>query len=63
MSTRNVNVDSTLCKWCGEYEETSDHLFSVCYVSTVVWQAISTWCDVPLIFHFRFGVSFAIIKV
>ncbi|KAJ0535926.1 putative reverse transcriptase zinc-binding domain-containing protein [Helianthus annuus] len=36
LARRNVNVESALCKWCGEYDETSDHIFSSCYISTII---------------------------
>ena len=52
LSRRNICVGEGLCVFCGEAEETTDHLFSACRLEGGVWNNISTWCKVPPIFLF-----------
>ncbi|KAJ0836378.1 putative RNA-directed DNA polymerase [Helianthus annuus] len=52
LRSRNVQVDSTLCKLCGHEEETSEHLFTSCIFASLIWQAVAAWCKVPHIYAF-----------
>ncbi|KAJ0508307.1 putative reverse transcriptase zinc-binding domain-containing protein [Helianthus annuus] len=41
---RGINISSSVCPLCCEVDESIDHLFSSCFVSSTVWQNISAWC-------------------
>ncbi|XP_035845203.1 uncharacterized protein LOC118491490 [Helianthus annuus] len=49
---RNIALESAECSLCGDQEETAEHLFTGCSITTGVWQAISAWCQIPQIFAF-----------
>ncbi|XP_076928110.1 uncharacterized protein LOC143591949 [Bidens hawaiensis] len=49
---RNVQVGDGLCVFCGETEESVDHLFSGCRVACGVWIALAKWCKIPHFFVF-----------
>ncbi|KAM0069892.1 putative RNA-directed DNA polymerase [Helianthus debilis subsp. tardiflorus] len=49
---RNINIEDITCPMCSSTEESADHLFTSCYVASVVWNAISNWCRIPSIFAF-----------
>ncbi|KAJ0462665.1 putative reverse transcriptase zinc-binding domain-containing protein [Helianthus annuus] len=51
---RNVDIISVLCPFCNEFEETVEHLFTACSMTTRVWAGISVWCKIPPIFIFDF---------
>ncbi|KAD6452957.1 hypothetical protein E3N88_07662 [Mikania micrantha] len=45
----------THCPWCvncGEFQESALHLFSSCFVATMLWQGVSSWCKVSPIYAF-----------
>ncbi|XP_021980328.1 uncharacterized protein LOC110876465 [Helianthus annuus] len=44
---QNVQVGDGLCVFCGETEESVDHLFSGCRVACGVWIALAKWCKIP----------------
>ncbi|PWA79609.1 RNA-directed DNA polymerase, eukaryota [Artemisia annua] len=54
LSRRNIQVMDVSCPLCGDDEETVDHLFTGCIISTVLWQHISSWCKVQNLFAFSF---------
>ncbi|KAF5762723.1 hypothetical protein HanXRQr2_Chr15g0672181 [Helianthus annuus] len=41
-----------MCLLCGEYEETSEHLFVGCHFAQTVWLVIEQWCKIPSMFAF-----------
>lgn len=43
---RGINIDSVECPFCGEYEETMDHLLTGCKASKELWNAIEGWCKI-----------------
>ncbi|XP_076926974.1 uncharacterized protein LOC143590355 [Bidens hawaiensis] len=49
---RNVQVGDGSCVFCGETEESVDHLFSGCRVACGVWIALAKWCKIPHFFVF-----------
>ncbi|KAK9078786.1 hypothetical protein SSX86_002844 [Deinandra increscens subsp. villosa] len=49
---RNINVGSLFCPLCDEVEESEEHLFTSCLVSSAIWAMISDWCSIPPIFAF-----------
>ncbi|KAJ0732921.1 putative RNA-directed DNA polymerase [Helianthus annuus] len=49
---RNVNIGDTRCIFCGEYEESSEHLFVSCQFSQTVWIIMAQWCKIPPILAF-----------
>ncbi|XP_035845911.1 uncharacterized protein LOC118492187 [Helianthus annuus] len=49
---RNIQVGSEICVFCEDMEEITEHLFTVCALTSGVWQGIAEWCNVPSIFAF-----------
>ncbi|KAJ0527686.1 putative reverse transcriptase zinc-binding domain-containing protein [Helianthus annuus] len=49
---RGVNVVSTLCEFCQEEEETTEHVFCSCRFTQKVWEGVSRWCKLPAIYFF-----------
>ena len=54
LSHRNIHVVDISCPFCGEADETVDHLFSGCIIASVLWQHISSWCKIQNLFAFSF---------
>ncbi|KAJ0495935.1 putative reverse transcriptase zinc-binding domain-containing protein [Helianthus annuus] len=52
LAARGIDITDTRCLFCGDYEETSDHLFVSCHFSQSVWSIISQWSRVPAILAF-----------
>lgn len=52
LQRRNIMVDDQVCSFCGELEETVDHIFTECRLAGGVWQALSNWWHIPPIFAF-----------
>ncbi|KAM0069800.1 putative reverse transcriptase zinc-binding domain-containing protein [Helianthus debilis subsp. tardiflorus] len=53
LKRRGMLPESAICKLCGEQEEDADHLFTACYVASVLWLKVSVWCKIPHIFAFN----------
>ncbi|KAJ0455641.1 putative reverse transcriptase zinc-binding domain-containing protein [Helianthus annuus] len=51
---RNIPVAISSCCFCGDYEETTDHIFTGCSVAIRVWQTLSEWVRLPPLFAFEF---------
>ncbi|KAD2394189.1 hypothetical protein E3N88_41166 [Mikania micrantha] len=52
---KNINIGSLTCKLCDKAEETIDHLFTACQMSTYyLWSKIESWCKLPPLFAFSF---------
>ncbi|KAJ0806046.1 putative reverse transcriptase zinc-binding domain-containing protein [Helianthus annuus] len=49
---RSVAVGDGLCPFCRSEEESASHLFTSCFMATILWQKISSWCPLPPIFAF-----------
>ncbi|KAK1433706.1 hypothetical protein QVD17_10621 [Tagetes erecta] len=49
---RGVNLPSTLCPMCGNYEESAEHLLVSCSTALMVWSYIATWCKIHPFFAF-----------
>ncbi|KAM0026479.1 putative reverse transcriptase zinc-binding domain-containing protein [Helianthus debilis subsp. tardiflorus] len=49
---RNVQLDSYLCKICGEVDETEDHLFVGCQFALAIWDIVAEWIRCPSFFAF-----------
>lgn len=52
LKRRKMIQGDSLCKICGEGEEDADHLFTSCYMASMIWQKISIWCNIPPIYAF-----------
>ncbi|KAJ0834798.1 putative reverse transcriptase zinc-binding domain-containing protein [Helianthus annuus] len=52
LAHRNINMVSVCCPLCRDKDESSFHLFAECYVSSVVWEMISSWLNIPPIYAF-----------
>ncbi|MFS7976886.1 putative reverse transcriptase zinc-binding domain-containing protein [Helianthus anomalus] len=55
LSRRGLQVGDGLCPLCKSEAESIDHLFTSCFVATVIWQKVSHWCNIPPIFAFDFN--------
>ncbi|MFS7999333.1 putative RNA-directed DNA polymerase [Helianthus anomalus] len=53
LAIRNISVQNNLCALCGDYVETSEHLFVACQFAQIVWQNIADWCNTPPIYAFE----------
>ncbi|XP_021990974.1 uncharacterized protein LOC110887709 [Helianthus annuus] len=49
---RNIDIGDPSCPFCGEYDETCDHIFAACHFAQVVWLVIAQWCKIPPIIAF-----------
>ncbi|MFS7939902.1 putative reverse transcriptase zinc-binding domain-containing protein [Helianthus anomalus] len=54
LARRSIQVPTILCVFCGEADETSEHLFVSCSFAQSVWQLITQWCKVSSIYAFGF---------
>ncbi|KAJ0921865.1 putative reverse transcriptase zinc-binding domain-containing protein [Helianthus annuus] len=52
LASRNISVQNNLCVLCGDYAETSEHLFVACQFAQMIWQNIADWCNIPPIYAF-----------
>ncbi|KAJ0880137.1 putative RNA-directed DNA polymerase [Helianthus annuus] len=52
LAMRNITVQNNLCALCGDYAETSEHIFVTCQFAQVIWQNIAEWCNIPPIIAF-----------
>ncbi|PWA35067.1 reverse transcriptase domain, Reverse transcriptase zinc-binding domain protein [Artemisia annua] len=59
---RNIYVGEGMCVFCGEAEETSDHLFSACRLVDGVWNGIASWCKIYPFFVFSTNDVLQIVK-
>ncbi|XP_035831833.1 uncharacterized protein LOC118480935 [Helianthus annuus] len=46
LARRQVNLESTICRFCGEMDESADHLFVGCGFTQVVWDFVARWCNI-----------------
>ncbi|XP_076920194.1 uncharacterized protein LOC143581255 [Bidens hawaiensis] len=53
LAARNINVLSIDCAFCGDHNESVEHIIVSCGLAQAVWHAISVWCRVPAIYTFR----------
>ncbi|PWA98427.1 toll/interleukin-1 receptor (TIR) domain-containing protein [Artemisia annua] len=51
---RNIQIVDSSCVFCGEVEESVDHLFTGCFLASRIWQHLSSWCKVQSFFAFSF---------
>ncbi|XP_076891442.1 uncharacterized protein LOC143542847 [Bidens hawaiensis] len=59
---RKIINGPNACCFCWSDAETVDHLFTGCFVASLVWQKISKWCKIPPIFAFTIGDLFNVHK-
>ncbi|KAJ0535080.1 putative RNA-directed DNA polymerase [Helianthus annuus] len=52
LAVRNVPVSSQMCVICGDYAESSDHIFVSCSFAQMIWQILANWCGIPPIYAF-----------
>ncbi|XP_035840304.1 uncharacterized protein LOC118487510 [Helianthus annuus] len=52
LAHRNINMASIRCPLCGDKDESTSHLFAECFVSSVVWEMVSSWLKIPPIYAF-----------
>ncbi|XP_076949835.1 uncharacterized protein LOC143622630 [Bidens hawaiensis] len=54
LAARNLAVSLIFCPFCGEAEETTEHLFVSCRLAQALWQVITQWCKLFVFFAFMF---------
>ncbi|XP_021980702.1 uncharacterized protein LOC110876851 [Helianthus annuus] len=52
LARRNIPVQNQFCVFCGDYEETCDHVFVSCHFAQTIWQNLAAWCMIPPIIAF-----------
>ncbi|KAJ0900727.1 putative reverse transcriptase zinc-binding domain-containing protein [Helianthus annuus] len=52
LASRNIIINDTRCVLCGDYEESSEHLFVSCHFTQSVWLVMAQWCRIPPIVAF-----------
>ncbi|KAJ0778486.1 putative reverse transcriptase zinc-binding domain-containing protein [Helianthus annuus] len=52
LAARNIYIEDPRCLFCGEYEETSEHIFVSCHFSQSIWLIVAQWCKIPPIIAF-----------
>ncbi|XP_022042267.1 uncharacterized protein LOC110944931 [Helianthus annuus] len=52
LKKRNIGIGDSSCPLCNAEEEMTDHLFIACYIASTVWNGVSSWCKIPIIFAF-----------
>ncbi|KAM0028414.1 putative RNA-directed DNA polymerase [Helianthus debilis subsp. tardiflorus] len=52
LAARNIYIADSQCLFCGEYEETSEHIFVSCQFSQSIWLIVTQWCRIPPIIAF-----------
>ncbi|KAL9995937.1 putative RNA-directed DNA polymerase [Helianthus debilis subsp. tardiflorus] len=52
LAARNIYIADSRCLFCGEYEETSEHIFVSCQFSQSIWLIVTQWCRIPPIIAF-----------
>ncbi|KAF1894928.1 hypothetical protein Lal_00022422 [Lupinus albus] len=61
LSRRGVlptDANDTLCSFCHENPESSNHLFSSCSFSYLVWQLVYKWLDISVALHHNTHIHF-----
>ncbi|XP_021971852.1 uncharacterized protein LOC110867012 [Helianthus annuus] len=53
LSRRQIDIADATCVFCGDYVESSEHLFVACQFSQTVWQNVALWCNIPPIVAFE----------
>ncbi|XP_022007604.1 uncharacterized protein LOC110906841 [Helianthus annuus] len=53
LAVRNVPVQDRTCVLCGNYDETSEHIFVACQFAQLIWQNVASWCRIPPIIAFE----------
>ncbi|KAJ0533248.1 putative reverse transcriptase zinc-binding domain-containing protein [Helianthus annuus] len=62
LQKKNMLMGSAICRLCGEAQEDADHLFVSCYTSTLLWQKVSEWCNIPQLYAFSIRDPFQVHK-
>ncbi|KAJ0780983.1 putative RNA-directed DNA polymerase [Helianthus annuus] len=52
LADRNIPMQDRRCIMCGDYDETSEHIFVSCQVAQVIWQNVARWCSIPPVIAF-----------
>ncbi|XP_022030330.1 uncharacterized protein LOC110931236 [Helianthus annuus] len=52
LKKRNIDRGDQSCVFCGDSDESVEHLFSSCNFSSTVWSIVSSWCKIPCIWGF-----------
>ncbi|KAJ0864757.1 putative reverse transcriptase zinc-binding domain-containing protein [Helianthus annuus] len=49
---RNIMVGDGRCVFCGDVDETTDHIFTACRLASGVLSGIASWCNLSPIYLF-----------
>ncbi|XP_022040631.1 uncharacterized protein LOC110943184 [Helianthus annuus] len=52
LAARNVDIGDIRCVLCGDYDESSEHLFVSCQFAQSVWLVMAQWCKSPPVIAF-----------
>ncbi|XP_076897948.1 uncharacterized protein LOC143551383 [Bidens hawaiensis] len=52
LSYRKISVGRSICVLCEFGDESVEHIFTSCYVASIIWQAIASWCGINNFFAF-----------
>ncbi|KAJ0724140.1 putative reverse transcriptase zinc-binding domain-containing protein [Helianthus annuus] len=52
---RNIMVGDGRCVFCGDVDETTDHIFTTCRLASGVWSGIASWCNLSP--NYLFSIS------
>ncbi|KAJ0838212.1 putative reverse transcriptase zinc-binding domain-containing protein [Helianthus annuus] len=53
LAARSIPVQNRTCVMCGNYDETSEHVFVSCQFAQLIWQNVALWCSIPPIIAFE----------
>lgn len=54
LQKRRIITGPDICCLCSASSESLNHMFTSCYLSSIVWHQIGVWCRIPPIFTFSF---------
>ncbi|XP_076945887.1 uncharacterized protein LOC143617114 [Bidens hawaiensis] len=54
LEKRNIPVVSKFCPFCGDFEESVEHIFVSCGLVQALWSMLTQWCRVSDLFLFSF---------
>ncbi|KAJ0768030.1 putative reverse transcriptase zinc-binding domain-containing protein [Helianthus annuus] len=47
LARRNINIGEGSCRFCGEMEESTEHIFTACLYANGLWSGLGAWMKIP----------------
>ncbi|PWA75817.1 RNA-directed DNA polymerase, eukaryota, Nucleotide-binding alpha-beta plait domain protein [Artemisia annua] len=47
LARRNINMGDGSCRFCGEADESTDHIFTACMYTNGLWNGLVAWLKIP----------------